>query len=83
MDEDTIPVNITMQAYTNAKVQEIMLAKAGTPWYQVDYEVDLISDGEEELQIRVYHVRDKSTHTHILPMDGVQGRLDRKALCRS
>ena len=40
MDEDTIPVNITMQAYTNAKVQEIMLAKAGTPWYQVDYEVD-------------------------------------------
>lgn len=79
MDEDTIPVNITMQAYTNAKVQEIMLAKAGTPWYQVDYEVDLISDGEEELQIRVYHVRDKSTHTHILPMDGIQGRIDRKA----
>ena len=79
MDEDTIPVNITMQAYTNAKVQEIMLAKAGTPWYQVDYEVDLIADGEEELQIRVYHVRDKSTRTHILPMDGIQGRLDRKA----
>ena len=79
MDEDTIPVNITMQAYTNAKVQEIMLAKAGTPWYQVDYEVDLISDGEEELQIRVYHVRDKSTHTHILSMDGIQGRIDRKA----
>ena len=42
MDEDTIPVNITMQAYTNAKVQEIMLTKAGTPWYQVDYEVDLM-----------------------------------------
>ena len=56
-----------------------MLAKAGTPWYQVDYEVDLIADGEEELQIRVYHVRDKSTHTHILPMDGIQGRIDRKA----
>ena len=79
MDEDTIPVNITMQAYTNAKVQEIMLAKAGTPWYQVDYEVDLIADGEEELQIRVYHVREKNAYTHILPMDGIQGRLDRKA----
>ncbi|MGN1205688.1 MAG: DUF5716 family protein [Eubacterium sp.] len=79
MDQDTIPVNITMQAYTNAKAQEIMLAKAGTPWYQVDYEVDLISDGEDELQIHVYNVQKRSTHTHILTMDGIQGRLDRKA----
>ncbi len=79
MDEDTIPVNISMQAYTNAKVQEIVLAKAGTPWYQVDYEVDLISDGEDELQIRVSDMRQRSAHTHILTMDGIQGRLDRKA----
>lgn len=79
MDEDTIPVNISMQAYTNAKVQEIMLAKAGTPWYQVDYEVDLISDGEDELQIRVSDMRKRSAHTHILTMDGIRGRLDRKA----
>lgn len=79
MDEDTIPVNISMQAYTNAKVQEIVLAKAGTPWYQVDYEVDLISDGEDELQIRVSDMRQRSAHTHILTMDGIWGRLDRKA----
>ena len=79
MDEDTIPVNISMQAYTNAKVQEIMLAKAGTPWYQVDFEVDLISDGEDELQIRVSDMRKRSAHTHILTMDGIRGRLDRKA----
>lgn len=79
MDEDTIPVNISMQAYTNAKVQEIVLAKAGTPWYQVDYEVDLISDGEDELQIRVSDMRQRSAHTHILTMDGIRGRLDRKA----
>ena len=79
MDEDTIPVNISMQAYTNAKVQEIVLAKAGTPWYQVDYEVDLISDGEDELQIRVSDMRQRSAHTHIMTMDGIRGRLDRKA----
>ena len=79
MDEDTIPVNISMQAYTNAKVQEIVLAKAGTPWYQVDYEVDLISDGEDELQIRVSDMRQRSAYTHILTMDGIRGRLDRKA----
>ena len=79
MDEDTIPVNISMQAYTNAKLQEIVLAKAGTPWYQVDYEVDLISDGEDELQIRVSDMRQRSAHTHILTMDGIRGRLDRKA----
>lgn len=79
MDEDTIPVNISMQAYTNAKVQEIVLAKAGTPWYQVDCEVDLISDGEDELQIRVSDMRQRSAHTHILTMDGIRGRLDRKA----
>ncbi len=79
MDEDTIPVNISMQVYTNAKVQEIVLAKAGTPWYQVDYEVDLISDGEDELQIRVSDMRQRSAHTHILTMDGIRGRLDRKA----
>ena len=78
-DDDTISVNITMEAYTNAKVQEVILAKAGTPWYQVDYELDVIPDGEEELQIKVYNMRDKGVHTHILSMDGIQGRLDRKA----
>ncbi len=39
LDEDTVEVNISMNVYADGKPQEILLARAGTPWYQIDHDV--------------------------------------------
>ncbi len=79
LDEDTVSSHVIMQVYTDAKVQEVALVKAGTPWYQIDYEVDLIPDGDEELELQVKNVISKETMTHLIPMEGIKGRTDRRA----
>ncbi len=79
LDEDTIASHIILQVYTDAKVQEVALAKAGTPWYQIDHEVDLIPDGDEELELQVKNVISKDTKTHLIPMEGIRGRTHRLA----
>lgn len=79
LDEDMIPAHISMNVYTDAKVQEILLVKAGTPWYQIDQETDLIPDGDQELVLNVKNVLTKEKSSHMIPMDGIPGRTDRKA----
>ncbi len=79
LDEDSLPADIYFQGYTNAKPQEIMLAKAGTAWYQIDYEVDLIPDGDRELELTVRNVITKEKVAHMIPMEGIPGRTERKA----
>lgn len=78
LDEDTVPAHITMNVYSDAKVQEMAFVKAGTPWYQVDHETDLIPDGDEELELRIRNVITKDTQSHLILMEGVRGRTDRK-----
>lgn len=77
--EDTVSSNISIQAYTDAKVQDILLVRAGTVWYHIDYELDLIPDGDQELEICVRNVVTKERVMHMIPMEGVWGRTDRKA----
>ena len=74
-----VPAHISMNVYTDAKVQEMLLVKAGTPWYQIDQETDLIPDGDQELVLNVKNVLTKEKSTHMIPMDGIPGRTDRKA----
>ena len=50
LDEEMICNNISIRVYRDAKMQELVLARAGTPWKDVDVSVDLIPDDEEELQ---------------------------------
>lgn len=79
LDEDTISSQIFMEVYTDGKVQEILLARAGTPWYQIDYELDLIPDGDSELELQVRSVLTKEKTTHCIPMEGIPGRTERMA----
>ncbi len=77
LDEDTVSSHITAEFYTDAKVQEVMLAKAGTPWYQIDQELDIIPDGDEELELRIRNVVTKESVTRMIPMEGIGGRTGR------
>ncbi len=79
LDEDTVEVNISMNVYADGKPQEILLARAGTPWYQIDHEIDLIPDGDRELELNVKNMRTKDRMKHCIPMEGIPGRTDRRA----
>lgn len=79
LDEDTIPSYISIGAYTDAKEQEVLLAKAGTLWYQLDRELDLIPDGDQELELHIKNAATKEKTVHFIPMEGIAGRTGRKA----
>lgn len=79
LDEDTVASNISMNIYADAKFQEMLLVRAGTPWYQIDYETDIIPDGDSELELNVKNVLTKEKVCHMIPMEGIPGRTDRKA----
>lgn len=79
LDEDTVEVNISIHAYTDGKPQEILLVRAGTPWHQIDHEIDLIPDGDRELELNVKNMRTKDKTKQCIPMEGIPGRTDRRA----
>lgn len=80
MDEEMITCHLSVMVYTEAKKQEYLLAKAGTPWYQVDQTVELIPDGDSELNVKIMNIFTKEERNIILDMDPVSGKLARQ--CR-
>lgn len=79
LDEDTVRSHISINVYTDAKSQEILLVRAGTPWYQIDQETDLIPDGDSELVLNLKNILTKEKVSHMIPMEGIPGRTDRRA----
>lgn len=78
LDEDMIPCHITTKVYVDASVKEIIFAKAGLPWYQIDRELDLIPDGDEEIAISVKNILKRDTKQFILSLEPVLGRNNRR-----
>lgn len=74
LDEDMISANISIRTYHEAKMQEVLLAKAGTLWSEVDSSVDVIPDDEEEIQITAQDVLRHETKAHMLSLSGFAGR---------
>lgn len=79
LDEDSVPSYISIEAYTDAKQQEVLLAKAGTLWYQIDRELDMIPDGDQELELHIKNASTKEKTVHFIPMEGIVGRTNRRA----
>lgn len=77
LDEEMIIGHVVIQAYADADVQELLLAKAGTPWYLVDEEVDVIPDEDTEIMMTVKNVFDQSEKQFLLDLEPVLTRVDR------
>jgi hypothetical protein len=58
-------------------MQELVLAKAGTPWREVDISVDIIPEQEEEIQLTVQNVLRRETTVHLLSLEGFEDRPDK------
>lgn len=69
IDEDMISSHVSANVYINAGYQDIILAKAGSVWYEVDNTIDVIPDGETEIEISVFNIMTRETARHFIPVD--------------
>lgn len=74
LDEDMIASNVSLRLYTDARMQDILVAKAGSVWNEVDTSVDVIPDDEEEIQITIQNILKHETRAHMLSLSGFSGR---------
>ena len=77
LDDDMINSHLVLSAYTNAKEQEIIVARAGTPWYQIEEEFDLIPVGEEEICFKVKNLLHRESTQYLFPLEGIRGKGDK------
>ena len=72
-----IESNISIRVYKDAKQEEIMLANAGTAWYEIDKSIDFIPDDEDEIQLTTQNVMKREKKAHLLSLVGIAGRENR------
>lgn len=74
LSEDMLHSNIFMTVYVNAKIQEVILAKIGTPWYEVKEKVEIIFDGKAEVVLHCKSLFARETETYKLALDDLPDR---------
>jgi hypothetical protein len=74
LDEEMISSNVSIRVYHDASMQEVLLAKAGSLWSEIDNSVDVIPDEEEEIRITIQDVLHHETKAHMLSLSGFSGR---------
>lgn len=79
LGEDIVTSDLTIQVYADAQERELPLVRAGTAWYHIEKEMDLIPDGDQELAVCIKNVVTKKQSVRLIPMDGILGRTDRRA----
>lgn len=74
LSSDMIMSTFFIQAYYDAKTSDVILAKAGTPWYQIDEKLDIILDDEQNITIHVQDVVKRETVLYSLELTGLPKR---------
>ena len=77
LDEEMITGHVLVRAYADAAEQDLVLAKAGTLWYLVDEEVDVIPDGDNEISLTVKNIFNQSEKQFLIDLEPVQTRVDK------
>lgn len=78
IDENMIDSYVTARIYVNASNQELIVAKAGTPWYEIDNSIDIIPHEEVEMVLNVTNIITRGNSNHLISLkDIVTKRPDR------
>lgn len=77
LDEDMIANNVFIRLYQDAQMQDVLVAKAGSLWTEVDESIDVIPDHEDEIQITIQNVLKREAKAHLLSLSGFSDRENR------
>lgn len=75
--DDIIVSEVRMQLYHDAEMEDFVLLKAGQAWYESNNTIDIIVDWEEELEIVIYNVIQKTEERRMIPLEGMRKRPNR------
>ncbi|MBE5928298.1 MAG: hypothetical protein E7267_02845 [Lachnospiraceae bacterium] len=71
IDEDMIAAHVSANVYVNAVMQEVILAKAGSIWFESDNTIDVIPDDESEIMINVTNVMTREVSRHFISLEAL------------
>lgn len=74
LSEEMLHSNVWFSAYVDARVQEVMLAKIGTPWYEVNEQIEFIFDGKPEVTLHAKSLFERETSTYKMILDNIPNR---------
>lgn len=74
LDEDMVLVDISIKLYKDTRFCPYYLCKAGTPWYEVNEDIEVIPDDISELEVLVSNIMDQTQKTHFMRIDPIEGR---------
>jgi len=74
LGEEMLHSNVWFSAYVDAKVQEVMLARIGTPWFEVDEQIEFVFDGKPEVVLHAKSLFARETSTYKLILDNLPAR---------
>ncbi len=70
--DDIVVSEVRMQLYYDAEIKDFVLLKAGQAWYESENTVDIIMDQEEELEIVLYNVIQRTEERRMIPLEGIR-----------
>lgn len=75
--DDIVVSEIRMQLYHDAGMEDYVLLKAGQAWYEAENTIDVIVEQEEELEIIIYNVLQRTEERRMIPLEGIRQKPDR------
>jgi hypothetical protein len=75
LSEEVIVNSVSICVYKDGKVNEIILAQAGIPWYEVNQSIEVIPEGRAEIEIILRNCMTRETvREKLVPNDLVCGQ---------
>ncbi len=77
LNNEMLISSVSIKVYSDAVVKELLLTDAAVPWYEVEKEIEVIPEGEPELEIILRNIMTRELTRERLHLSLPPGRPDR------
>jgi len=77
LNDDMLTGSLGIRVYCDAKYQEVFLTEAGENWYEINKSIEVIPEGETELEIVIHNIMTRDTIRERFPLDQLPKRPNR------
>ncbi|GAA4653860.1 hypothetical protein GCM10023142_09980 [Anaerocolumna aminovalerica] len=74
LSKEMIKSDIFITGYYNGKTADVVLVKAGKPWYEINSNLDVILDDEQEIIIKLKSIISGEIKEYVIRLDGFPQR---------
>lgn len=78
LTDEVLESDILINVYSEARMSEVYLARAGEPWYNLSHRLDVILDDEEEIEITVRNVLTGKETKQIIALEGIISNCEKR-----